>query len=53
MKEIYSVFLMKLFDEKAEYRINEEMYVEIGKYRNFEDIRDIRKLNYTKKLQNY
>ena len=29
MKEIYSDYLMKLFDEKAEYRINEEMYVEI------------------------
>lgn len=29
MKEIYSDYLMKLFDEKAEYRINEEMYAEI------------------------
>lgn len=29
MKEIYSDYLMKVFDEKAEYKINEEMYAEI------------------------
>lgn len=44
---------MKLFDEKTECRINEEMYAEIEKYRNFEDIGDIRKMNYYKKLQKY
>lgn len=32
MKEIYSDYLMKLFDEKAKYRINEEMDAEIEKY---------------------
>ena len=50
MKEIYSDYLMKLFDEKAKYRINEEMDAEIEKYWNFEDIGDIRKMNYYKKI---
>lgn len=53
IKEIYFDYLMKLFDEKTECRINEEMYAEIEKYRNFEDIGDIRKMNYYKKLQKY